>query len=251
MSSFETSRQGDVVVVRLQSGPGNPLDPATLAEGADLAEELRGEAPGAVVLTGDDRFFSAGMDLRMLAQVDRDTERAIVAGLNRMYAAWYGFPRPVVSAVGGHAVAGGLVLALCGDYRIGSTRARYGLSEVRVDLRFPAVPLAVGKQELSAQAARLLMLSGELVDANEAFRLGVIDELVEPADVLDRGVAVAQKLATVPRGAFEATKADLRGDLVAEMARRVAAEDDPLLDGWFGPETARAAIAILEAPRGA
>ena len=79
--------------------------------------------PAAVVLTGSGGFFSGGVDLKLAPTLSADEQRGMVAGINRMFADWYGFPRPVVAAVNGHAVAGGMILALCADHRVGSRAA--------------------------------------------------------------------------------------------------------------------------------
>ena len=86
------------------------------------AEELAAAGTGAVVLTGREKFFSAGVDLKIVPTLDADGEKAMIDGINRMAASWYSFPRPVICAVNGHAIAGGMVMALCGDYRVGCTR---------------------------------------------------------------------------------------------------------------------------------
>ena len=73
----------------------------------------------------------------------------MVAGINRLFIDWYSFPRPVVAAVNGHAVAGGAILALCADRRIGAADATYGLTELRVGVPYPAAAIACVRAELS------------------------------------------------------------------------------------------------------
>jgi enoyl-CoA hydratase len=83
---------------------------------------LASELPDAVVIVGRDGFFSAGLDLNVVPTLDAAGQAGMIMGINRMVAAWYGFERPVVGAINGHAIAGGIVLALCADYRVGSTK---------------------------------------------------------------------------------------------------------------------------------
>ena len=106
-------------------------------------------------------------------------QRAMVGGINRLFAGWYGFPRPVVCAVNGHAIAGGLILALCADRRVGTHHGRYGLTELAVGIPYPVVALAVVRAELTVAAARRLALGAELVGPREALELGCLDELVD------------------------------------------------------------------------
>src|SRR5436190_919070 len=108
------------------------------------------------------------------------------APAHRPSAGWYGFSRPVVCAVNGHAIAGGLILALCGDFRVGVQDAQYGLTELRAGIPYPAVALAVVRSELAPAAARALVLRADLVDGERALDLGILDEVVEPQHLLDR-----------------------------------------------------------------
>lgn len=217
------------------------MDAELLEEGHRLAGELAAEPPAAVVLTGREGFFSAGADLKLAPTLDAAGQRAMVEGINRIFAGWYGFPRPVVCAVNGHAIAGGFILALCGDYRVGSTEGRYGLTELKAGLPYPSVALAVVRAELQAPAARRLVLGADLVDAKAALEAGAFDEVAEPDQVLHRATEVARGLAALPAEAYAKVKSQLRGP-VLEAA---LAQPDPLLDGWAGAETADAASSIL------
>src|SRR5215217_1248733 len=118
---------GEVALVRVDRPPANAMDLELLAEGAAVLDELTQAAPGAVVLTGRDGFFSAGVDLKVAPTLAPDAQRAMVEGINRLFAGWYALPRPLVCAVNGHAIAGGLILALCGDYRVCATEGKLGL----------------------------------------------------------------------------------------------------------------------------
>jgi enoyl-CoA hydratase len=217
------------------------MDGQLLDEGHRVAEELAGDPPAAVVLTGREGFFSAGADLKVAPTLDAAGQRAMVEGINRIFAGWYGFPGPVVCAVNGHAIAGGFILALCGDYRVGSTEGRYGLTELKAGLPYPAVALAVVRAELHGPAARRLVLSADLVDAKAALDAGAFDELAEPDQVLHRATEVARGLAALPAEAYAKVKSQLRGPVLDAAL----AQPDPLLRGWAGAEAADAASSIL------
>ena len=217
------------------------MDPQLLDEGRRLAEELAADPPPAVVLTGREGFFSAGADLKVAPTLDAAGQRAMVEGINGIFAGWYGFPRPVVAAVNGHAIAGGLILALCADYRVGSTEGRYGLTELKAGLPYPAVAMAVVRAELHVPAARRLVLGADLVSAEVARDAGAFDEVAEPDQVLHRATEVARGLAALPAEAYAKVKGQLRGPVLDAAL----AQPDPLLDGWAGAEAADAASSIL------
>lgn len=224
MEHVRVERHGDVALVRIDRPPANALDLSLLDEGHRVLAELGAAEPGAVVLTGRDGFFSAGVDLKVAPTLDAAAQREMVAGINRLFAGWYGFPRPVVCAVNGHAIAGGLILALCGDHRVGARAGRYGLTELAVGVPYPVVALAVVRGELTAAAARRLALGAELVGPEEALALGCLDELAD--DPLGRALEVAERMAGLPVAAYAAAKEQLRGALPD-------AEADPLLARWL------------------
>jgi len=235
----------DVAVVRIDRPPANAMDPGLLADAVAATEEIAAADPGAVVLTGRPGFFSAGADLKVVPTLDADGQRAMVDGINGLCMAWYGLPRPVVCAVNGHAIAGGLVFALCADYRVAAADGRYGLTELRAGVPYPTMAIAVVAAELSAPAARRLVLRADLVDAADLRELGAFDEVVPNDEVLDRALVVARELGALPSSAYAATKRRLRAPTLALAARLQAGEADPLGDAWTDADTASRAAAIL------
>ena len=244
---LKVEERGAVAIVRIDRPPANAMDLELLDEGHRVLDELAASDPGAVVITGRDGVFSAGLDLKVAPTLDREGQRAMVEGINRIFPAWYGFPRPVVCAVNGHAIAGGMILALCGDYRVGSTEGKLGLTELRVGLGFPTGAIGVVQAELTPAVARVLVLRAHLVEPPEALELGVVDELAEPPAVLDRAVEVAEELGELPADAYAYGKRQLRGRALDAIARATA--EDPLLERWAGEETAGASAATLERER--
>jgi enoyl-CoA hydratase len=248
MPGFVTiEERGDVALVRIDRPPANALDIGLLEEGRAVGEQLAASEPGAVVIVGRDGFFSAGLDLKAVPGLDADGQRAMVDGINRLFLGWYGFPRPVVCAVNGHAIAGGLILALCGDYRVGCGVGKLGLTELRVGLPYPAAAMAVVRAELAPPAVRVLALRAELVEASDpaAVSLGLLDEVVAPEAVLERSLKVAAGLASLPRRAYAAVKRQLRGDAVAALTAIVDGGSDPISAEWLDDDSAGAAAAVL------
>lgn len=235
----------EITIVRIDRPPANALDAGLLAEGHAVLADLAAAPPGPVVLTGREQFFSAGMDLKVVPTLTPDEQREVVTGINRLFAGWYALERPVVCAVNGHAIAGGLILALCADYRVGTTRVgRLGLTELKAGIPYPAVAMAVVRAELTPPVARDLVLRARLVDSAEAQALGVLDELVD-GDPLPRALEVAAELAALPPAAYAQIKYQLRGDTIAAARAVLAEESDPLLRGWLGDEAGHASASTL------
>ena len=205
-----------VALVTIDRPPANALDPVLLADGIAAVEALRADPPDAVVLTGAGAFFSGGADLRVVPTLPPDAVAEMSRNVNRIFAAWHGFPRPVVTAVNGHAVAGGFILALCSDYRVVGTSGRFGLTEVKVGIPYPSVAMAVVKAKLAPPVARRLALRAELLDAETMVALGAFDQQVSDAEVLPRSIEVARELAQLPRQTYALVKSQLRDEPPSE-----------------------------------
>ena len=247
MESVAIEQRDGIALVRLQRPPANALDPELLAAGAAAAKQLAAERPAAVVIAGSGGFFSAGIDLKLAPTLSGAEQGAIVGAINELFYSWYSLDLPVVAAVTGHAVAGGLILALCGDHRVGSLAGRYGLTELRVGAPYPAAALAVVRAELTPATVRRLVLGAELIGAEAAREHELVDELAEPDGVVDAATDVARRLAELPPATYATVKAQLRAPALERM--RAALEHDPLADGWLSGESAGAAAAVLDRRR--
>jgi enoyl-CoA hydratase/carnithine racemase len=246
MPGFVTiEERGDVALVRVDRPPANAMDAQLLADGHAVLEELAAAEPGAVVLTGREGFFSAGLDLKLAPTLDAAGQRAAVEGINRLFLGWYESPRPVVCAVNGHAIAGGLILALCGDYRVGGGQGKLGLTELRAGAPYPLAAMAIVKAELSPATVRVLALGADLVEQPRALELGLLDELAEPDALLDRALELAAGYAALPRGVYARVKDQVRGDTARALREALDRGADPMLSGWLGDETAEASAGIL------
>jgi enoyl-CoA hydratase len=185
-----------VAVVRLENGKVNALSTALLRQLEDAARSLTDEPPGAVVVTGGDRVFAAGADISEFGGPD-EAER--IGGLFlRALNAVADIPRATIAAVSGVALGGGCELALACDFRIASTRAKFGQPEILLGI----IPGGGGTQRLprliGPARAKDLILTGRTIDADEAVRIGLADEVVDPDALFDRAIERAAALARGP-----------------------------------------------------
>src|SRR4051812_18359507 len=212
MSTVQVAQEGAVTIVTMMRPPANAFDPELARDLIEALSSLEVELPRAVVLTGSSGFFSGGADLRVVPALQPEQQADMARGMNRVFAGWHTFPRPVVCAVSGHAVAGGFVLALCGDYRVVSSSGRFGLTEVKVGIPYPSAAMTVVKIELPAPVARRLVLRGELVDASTCVELQAFDEVVPDDQVLGRAAEMAAELAELPPVTYGLVKQRLRSE---------------------------------------
>jgi len=235
---------GAIHELQLARPPVNALNPALCGDLADaLAGAIDAGAQG-IVLSGGPKVFSAGLDVPYLLSL-RNDRAALTAAWERFFAAARALahsPVPVAAAIAGHAPAGGCVLALCCDYRImaraedASSPFRIGLNETQVGLAAPEGIQHLLSRVIGRQRAERLLVSGELVDAERALAIGLVDEVVAIADVQARAIAWVESLLRLPRQPMLQTRAIARADVQAALEpERIAL--DRFVDAWFSADT--------------
>lgn len=240
---IQRTHVGPVAVLTMAHGPVNALDTELLRALAETFTALASEpapgpggggGPAAVVLTGSGRAFSAGADLRRLLDGGAEYLRGFLPALSEAYCAVFTFDRPVVAAVNGHAIAGGGVLACCADVRLmAASGGRIGFPEIKVGVPFPRVPLEVVAHAVGPKVAARLVRGADTLPASEALALGLVDEVVDPGELIDSAVARATELATaIPPDTFALTKAQLRRDALDRIARYRDDEEAQVAEVW-------------------
>lgn len=194
-----------VAILRMSHGKANALD-LELSENLARALDHAGDAK-AIVLTGSGGIFCAGVDLVRLTSGGAEYVRQFLPALDGALRALFTFPRPVVAAVNGHAIAGGCILAAACDHRVlARGEGRIGISELLVGVPFPPLALELMRARLPFSAFQEAVLTGRTYPADVALARGFVDELVEAPMLLDRAIEIAAQMGAVPAATFEATK---------------------------------------------
>jgi enoyl-CoA hydratase/carnithine racemase len=240
---FDVTEDGDVTIVRIDRPPVNAIDPELLVNGIALLGELSKSGDGAVVITGTGSSFSAGLDIKVAPTLDEAGQREMRENVNRLLGGWALFPRPLVTAVNGHAIAGGLILALCGDFRVAGPEGQFGLTEVKVGVPYPPAAMAIVRSELSPPVARRYALGGEVVASDAALRDGMFDKVVPADEVLPVAIAAARELAPLAGPAYTHTKRTLRSGVARALEPNAIADES-----WLGDDAAGRARGVLERP---
>lgn len=200
-----TEAHGDVALIRLDDGKANVLNPNSLAalmQAFDATVEAK-----AIVLAGSDKCFCGGLDLKMLPKLPPDELKAALILFGDYCVRVLTHPRPVIAAVNGHAIAGGAVLLLCCDLRVGADKeAKIGLNEVAIGMPMPTFVYELGRQVMPTQKLRETILHGRLYAPAQACEVGFLDELARPDQLEASAIARAQALAQLPDPAYRLTK---------------------------------------------
>lgn len=234
------------MVLTLNRPPANALSNSLVRELTTTLHDLAtGPDAPAVVLTGaGERFFCAGGDLKEAVGYDAESMVERMTSFHALLGALESFPRPLVCAVDGWCVGGGIEMALCTDAVYASARARFVFPEIDHGM-LPAVKgIARVREIVGDRGARRLLLGGEPVDAPEARTLGIVDEVVEPDELLATALMRARVAAAKPPAAYAALKRALRqeaGGWPAEEQLRVTVEDARAIFDDVDARTAREA----------
>jgi enoyl-CoA hydratase len=234
---IERSQHEGILTLRLAHGKASAIDvellEALLRELDGVAEDVR-----ALILTGTGSIFSAGVDLFRLADGGADYARRFLPLLSRCLRALFAFPRPVVAAANGHAIAGGCVLVLAADAGLMAAGAgRIGLPELLVGVPFPAAALEVVRFVVPRDKVQSLVYTGRTLSPQEALAAGLLDEVVPPENLMARAQEVARQLAQIPPQVYRLTKESLRADALERMDQASEQQDRAAVDVWSAAET--------------
>ncbi len=244
MTSLE--QRGEVAILRMAHGKASALDLEFCnALTQQLDECRRTSSVAALVLTGSGTIFSAGVHLLRIVDGGAPYVRTFLPAVSQTFEALFTFPKPLVAAVNGHAIAGGCVMACASDARyMAHGPGRIGIPELLVGVPFPIVPLEI-MRFAAAQHLQSLAYRGATLSAEEAVAHGLIDEAVEGDRLLDAAVATASRLAALPPAAFAATKTQIRA-LALQRIREGAQYDAAVTQIWESDETLQAIQGYIE-----
>ena len=239
MGLVVTEQQGRVALLKLSRGVTNALSAELVA---DLSKALdvvaQDPALQALILTSASaKFFSIGFDIPGLFAVDREEFAVFYRAINQLCLDLYTLPKPTVAAIGGHATAGGCILALCCDYRyISEGRKLMGLNEVKLGVPVPYLADCIVRQLVGARHAREIMEGGEFYAPAELLCLGLVDKVLPPDQVLPGSVEQAQRLGSMPAAAYAMIKQNRVGPVAAEVAARAQEQADRFVELWYSDE---------------
>lgn len=224
----------------MNRGRTHTLDDSLLQELSDRFRTLADDPDcGAVILAGSgDRFFCNGLDVQsLIAKSPKELDR-FVRLFHDVIHQLYLFPRPFVAAINGHAMAGGLILALTADYRIIGDENRFlGFTEVNLGLPVPHPAVLMLCDVVGNRVAHRLVLDAETILPEAAYRVGLVHEVVAIRHLETVADTVAADRAGHPASAYALSKRYLRGATARSMAECEEASRREFLEAWYQPAT--------------
>jgi 3,2-trans-enoyl-CoA isomerase len=232
-----STNHGSVRELRLNRPPVNALNLELVTALRQAVEAAPPVGVRALVLSGAPGRFSAGLDVPQLLGLDHVAMAALWREFYALLKALAVSPIPIVAAITGHAPAGGTVLPLFCDWRVGADgEFKLGLSEVQVGIILPPMVLAALRRQVGPRQAERLAVTGALISPQEALKVGLLDEVVAAERVVERAVEWCQALLAFPAEAMAVTRRNARADLVA-LCANFEAEIEAVTEGWWSPQT--------------
>lgn len=233
-----TNDHGPIRELRLNRPPVNALNTELMIALRQGIERASREGVRAVVLSGSLGMFSAGLDIPLLLSLDR-------RGMEQLWQEFYALleaiarsPIPVAAALTGHAPAGGTVISIFCDWRAAARGDfKLGLSEVQVGITMPPVVFEALRRQVGPRQAERLAVGGLIVSSEEAFCIGLVDELAAPEEVVELSLEWCRSLLTLPPDAMSNTRRLARADLAGLFHEKSEQELGGVLDSWFSAET--------------
>jgi enoyl-CoA hydratase len=230
-SKVQYSLDSSVATIVLDDGKVNVLSPSMQGEINDAVDAAEKDGAGAIVLAGNQKVFSAGFDLKVLQGGDGEAALDMLAGGFDLALRLLSFPRPVVMAVTGPAIAMASFLLCSGDHRVGAPGYRIQANEVAIGMTMPYPAIEVMKLRLTRSAFQRVNSMAPSFFGADAVAAGWLDELVEPAEVLPRAQEVAREALSLDAAAHAASKFRARAEGLDAIRAAIKSE--------FGREPSR------------
>jgi enoyl-CoA hydratase len=220
--------EGTTAVIRMDDGKANALNYPMIDALIAALDRAEREA-GSVVVTGRPERFCAGFDMKLMGASPQSAVDLLTRGADLLLR-MYGSPLPVVMACTGHALAGGALLVLTGDVRLGIEGAfKIGLNEVAIGMPVPVLAMEFARDRLTSTALPRATLGAHVHTPAEAVTAGFLDAALPAGELLDRARAEAARLGAYSRVAYGATKQRLRGKTIEYIRTSLASDLASLL----------------------
>jgi 3,2-trans-enoyl-CoA isomerase len=236
MTMLQQIMHGEIVELRMSRAPFNAFNPALVNELLQALLNAHKSEARAVILSGMPGVFSVGVDAAEVLTLSRSQTQQFFVQFHDLCVALGRSPIPVVAAITGHAPAGGTILALFCDYRVMAQGLfQIGLHQVKMGVIVPTPIRHMLSRLVGHRQAERMLVEGQLLNANEALRIGLVDETAAPELVLQQALEQCQRLLALPATAMNAMRDSFHEEVHRVLHNRDAIIDE-LIENWFSEE---------------
>ena len=221
-------KEGSISIITVDDGKANAFNVAMTSALSDALDEVDVKT-GAVIIRGREGIYSGGYDLNVIKQQDPKATRAMTLGGVNVALKVFDFPRPVIAAVTGHAIAMGAIFNMGIDWRIGARGPfKHGLNEIRAGLVLPAFAIELPRFRLNPMMFQEAAFQSVLYNPEDAIIAGFLDAVAEPGELLDAAMERATDLATLPNPAYGVSKKRDRARVKQYVSETLIADLDAI-----------------------
>ncbi len=225
--------QHNVAILTLDNGITNAITPELVNNLSESLSRIKTNAIG-LIICGRERFFSIGLDLPYLLDLNRSDMSHFWHQFNGLILDLYSLPIPTVCAISGHAVAGGKILSLTCDYRFATSEVRkIGLNEIKLGVPVPYLADLLLKQIVGERLALHLLYGGDLINLSEAKSIGLVDEIHSKEQLKQAAIEKAGMLGNGGMRAFTHMKCTRAEEILCKYNKNSGAKNKLFLDLWF------------------
>lgn len=236
-----------IAVITIDHPPVNAIDLEMLEAIPRVMGEVDAAAPRAAIITGTGSIFSAGADLLRVLEAEDKYVEAAVPLMARAFRSIFTFPRPLVGAINGHAIAGGAVIACACDHRVAAEGdARIGLSELRVGVPFPADALEIVRHSTGHHFEEVVLF-GRNYRVHDAQARGLVDEVVPSEEMMATARDRAERLARIPEAVYRLNKKAMRDPVIERIESYRETNDAAASRLWASAEVRASIKSFLDA----
>lgn len=248
MSLFKVTTQDKIRTIQMVRGSSNPINLDFLEEFNSIIDAAQAdENVNGILLTGQDHFFSVGLDLIELYDYDKNQFESFWKVFNIMIQKLVEFNKPMVAAITGHAPAGGCVISICADYRVmAQGKYKIGLNEIPVGIIVPPSIFELYAFWLGKRKASQFLFEGKLHTVDEALEVGLIDEAVPLEEVNEVALKKLKLYSQFNATAWRKTKQNCRADLIKVVQSTDGEHLTNALKQWWEPEVRNALSAYIQ-----
>lgn len=248
MNYLQTENKGDYTVITLNRGKASPLSHDMVNEFRGLLKELTADNNvKGIILTGQEHFFSVGVDVKEMYEKDREGVTAFWRDFSSLIAELFAFPKPFITAITGHSPAGGTVMAICSDYRVmAQGKYQIGLNEMAVGITLPQMIFEIYAFWIGKGKAYQYLLEAKMMLPDQALQVGLVDEVCDGSEVLVRAEAKMKQYLSYSQASWLHSKRNMRKEQLDKNEKIVFERDyvDTMEDWWL-PENREALSRVV------
>ncbi len=239
MDFVTVAKEEQIAVLTLGRDKVNPINQAVIDELSVAFGDLENDNDvRAILFTGAGKFFSFGLDVPTLISYEKDQLAAYLRTFTALYTRIFTLAKPVIVALNGHAIGGGCMLAITGDYRLMTTgKAKIALNEITFGSSVWAGSVEMLKACAGQRNAEFILTSGAMYSAERAWQLGLVDQVCPDDKLAEDARNIARGYAQKDPAAFRSIKKLLRGPLAEQMIAREPESIKEFVEIWYSETT--------------